>query len=114
MPPQLFDLPLRDPSGGQIGVQQLPLYVSVFAGQAQTPPQPSAIPARLPSAGQLGEQQPVRSGLAMVPAGQAQTPPQLSVLPASEPSGGQMGVQQLPFTSSWPTTQPHVLLQPSS
>jgi len=55
--PQPSDIPALLPSAGQLGVQQLPLYVVVPIGQLQVPPHPFALPALLPSFGQAGVQQ---------------------------------------------------------
>jgi hypothetical protein len=55
--PQPSDIPALLPSAGQLGVQQLPMYVVLPIGQLQIPPQPFDLPPLLPSLAQLGVQQ---------------------------------------------------------
>jgi hypothetical protein len=55
--PQPSDLPALLPSAGQLGAQQLPMYIMLPIGQLHIPPQPSVLPALLPSFGQEGVQQ---------------------------------------------------------
>ena len=50
-------MPALLPSVGQLGVQQLPMYVMLPIGQVHMPPQPSVLPASLPSLAQVGVQQ---------------------------------------------------------